>query len=66
MNVKDPMFEEYRTYKESKYGKDGCKGVPKSMLLWGTFHGNEAALHSAVAVSSICLCTCATSFAYSL
>lgn len=55
MNVKDPFFEEYRQYKETKYGQDGAKGVPKSMVLWGTFHGNKDAFQAAVAVSSICL-----------
>ena len=48
VNAKDPFFEEYRTYRDLKFGKETQTGLPYSIILWQTFHGNAGALEKAL------------------
>ena len=34
--------------RDVKFGKDQTRGAPKSVMLWGTFHGNAEAMQTAI------------------
>ena len=46
--AKKPVFESYREAFHKRYGRDERVGVPKSIYLYQTFHGNSEALEDAI------------------
>lgn len=53
MCTDNPTWQNFVQQNDKRYLDAGSKGVPKSVLLWGTFHGNEDAFNQAVAAGEI-------------
>ena len=48
LNAQKPIFETYKEAFHKRYGRDERVGIPKSIYLYQTFHGNSEALEDAI------------------
>ena len=53
MNTADPTFCRILKSQETNFGKESVESVPKSIMLYGTFRGDEDALAQAIACGDV-------------
>lgn len=53
MTAKKPIFETFKESYHKRYGRDERQGVPRSVFLWQTFHGQEQALLDSIRDGSV-------------
>lgn len=53
MSTESPTWQNWYKSQDTKFSKATTQGMPKSIILWQTFHGNQSALDAAVAAGDV-------------